>query len=106
MRDLPGTEHTNERAHWNRFSNLKVQTKVLLGFSVILLLLAAVSLLSYRGFSVVATQFGHYAGVVDVASDAGSIERDVVKRWQGEYPDHLTLEKIPLEKGAALLTYG
>lgn len=33
-------------------------------------------------------------------------ERDVVKRWQGEYPDHLTLEKIPLEKGAALLTYG
>ena len=79
MRDLPGTEHTNERAHWNRFSNLKVQTKVLLGFSVILLLLAAVSLLSYRGFSVVATQFGHYAGVVDVASDAGSIERDLVK---------------------------
>jgi predicted O-methyltransferase YrrM len=32
-------------------------------------------------------------------------ERDVVKRWQDEYADRLTLERIPLEKGAALLTF-
>ena len=32
-------------------------------------------------------------------------ERDVVKRWQAEHGDRLTLEKIPLEKGAALLTF-
>ncbi len=31
-------------------------------------------------------------------------ERDVVARWQAEYGDRLTLEKVPLEKGAALLT--
>ncbi|GAA4690557.1 hypothetical protein GCM10023349_01300 [Nocardioides conyzicola] len=32
-------------------------------------------------------------------------ERDVVKRWRSEYGDRLTLERVPLEKGAALLTF-
>ena len=31
-------------------------------------------------------------------------ERNVVKRWQDEFPDRLSLETIQLEKGAALLT--
>ena len=33
-------------------------------------------------------------------------ERDIVARWQREYGDHFTLEAVPLEKGAALLTFG
>lgn len=31
-------------------------------------------------------------------------ERDVVKRWRRELGDRVTLERVPLEKGAALLT--
>ncbi|KQW53551.1 hypothetical protein ASC77_04565 [Nocardioides sp. Root1257] len=31
-------------------------------------------------------------------------ERDVVKRWRRELGDRITLERVPLEKGAALLT--
>ncbi|WP_051218309.1 O-methyltransferase [Nocardioides insulae] len=30
-------------------------------------------------------------------------EQDVVKRWQAENPDRLTVETVPLEKGAALI---
>lgn len=32
-------------------------------------------------------------------------ERAVIERWQQEYADRITLESIPLEKGAALLTF-
>ncbi len=32
-------------------------------------------------------------------------ERDTVARWQAEYGDRFTLEAVPLEKGAALLTF-
>ena len=31
-------------------------------------------------------------------------ERVILKRWQSEYPDRLSVESIPLEKGAALVT--
>ena len=31
-------------------------------------------------------------------------ERNIVRRWQEEFPDRLDLERIPLEKGAALIT--
>ena len=79
MSNLSAVACKKSRALGDAFGDLKVKTKVLLGFSIILLLLATVSVLSYRGFSVIAGQFGYYAGVVDVASDASGIERDLVK---------------------------
>jgi methyl-accepting chemotaxis protein len=79
MPNASAAENAKPRAPWRRFSDLKVKTKIFIGFSLVLLLLATVSVLSYHGFAAIAGQFGYYAGVVDVASDTGDIERDLVK---------------------------
>ncbi|QEX14957.1 methyl-accepting chemotaxis protein [Hypericibacter terrae] len=60
-------------------ANMKVKTKVLSGFGLVLLLLAGVSAISFMGFSSISSQFGDYSTAVGVAADAGEIERDVVK---------------------------
>jgi len=64
---------------WAAFNNLKVKTKVLSGFAVVLAILIAVSSVGYVGFSKIAGQFGHYATAVEVALDSGEIELDLVK---------------------------
>ncbi|HWA45806.1 MAG TPA: methyl-accepting chemotaxis protein [Hypericibacter adhaerens] len=61
------------------FANMKVKTKVLSGFGLVLLLLATVSGISFMGFSSIGTQFGEYIGAVNIVDDASNIERDVVK---------------------------
>ena len=60
-------------------ANMKVKTKVLSGFALVLLLLAGVSAISLMGFTSISSQFGDYSEAVGVAADAGEIERDVVK---------------------------
>jgi methyl-accepting chemotaxis protein len=59
--------------------SLKVKTKVLLGFAVILALLAVVSAISFFGFSSISSQFGHYTAAVTVVADASGIERDLTE---------------------------
>ena len=61
------------------FANMKVKTKVLLGFAMVLLLLATVAGVSYFGFNGISGQFGQYSDAVTIASDSGGIERDLVK---------------------------
>jgi methyl-accepting chemotaxis protein len=61
------------------FTNLKVKTKILLGFSIVLVILLAVSLASYLGFNKISGQFVEYAGAVGVAIDSGDVELDLVK---------------------------
>ena len=52
--------------------NLKVKTKVLLGFAVILMMLAVVSAISFFGFTSISSQFGHYTAAVTVAKPSSS----------------------------------
>ena len=61
------------------FANLKVKTKVMLGFATVLLLLATVAGMSYLGFNGISGQFGEFSDAVTVAVDSGGIERDLVK---------------------------
>ena len=61
------------------FNNLKVMTKVMSGFSVVIALMIAVSAVAYWGFNNISGQFGHYTGAVTVAIDSGEIELDLVK---------------------------
>jgi methyl-accepting chemotaxis protein len=60
-------------------NNLKVKTKILLGFAVVLALMAVMSAVSYFGFNKIDGQFGHYAAAVRVVQDSSDIELDLVR---------------------------
>jgi CHASE3 domain sensor protein len=60
-------------------NNLKVKTKILLGFAVVLALMAVMSAVSFFGFNKIDGQFGHYAAAVRVVLDSSDIELDLVR---------------------------
>jgi methyl-accepting chemotaxis protein len=61
----------------NFFANLKIRTRVILGFLCVLAILAAIALAGFLGFSRVATEFANYTGIVNIASNAQTIERNL-----------------------------
>jgi methyl-accepting chemotaxis protein len=65
------------RGRGNFLANMKIRTRVILGFLCVLAILAAISLVGFFGFSKVATEFGNYTDVVNIASDAQTIERNL-----------------------------
>jgi methyl-accepting chemotaxis protein len=60
------------RARWN---NLKVRTKILLGFLIVLSLFAIVSATSYRSLVNISTQIGSYTQIVEVLATARGADR-------------------------------
>ncbi|MGH6883471.1 MAG: MCP four helix bundle domain-containing protein, partial [Hypericibacter sp.] len=61
----------------NFLANMKIRTRVILGFLCVLAILAAIALVGFFGFSKVATEFANYTDVVNIASDAQTIERNL-----------------------------
>ncbi len=61
------------------FSNVKVKTKVFIGFSVIVAILAGVSAISYFNFSSTSHEIGAYTENVEEAAIAGEIETKFLK---------------------------
>ena len=61
----------------NFIANMKIRTRVILGFLCVLAIVAAIALVGFFGFSRVATEFGNYTDVVNIASDAQTIERNL-----------------------------
>jgi methyl-accepting chemotaxis protein len=59
------------------FANMKIRTRVILGFLCVLVILAVISLISIFGFGKVATEFADYTDVVNIAADAQTIERNL-----------------------------
>src|SRR5215510_12978022 len=65
------------QAGW--FKNIKIKAKILVGFTLVLLILAVVGAVAYFGSSKTKTHFGTYSGQAGLAIDAISIERDVTQ---------------------------
>ena len=60
------------------FTNRKINTKIMIGFAIVLALLAALSVLSYRGFSNVSEGFGAFNQRVKVVSIVRDVDRGFV----------------------------
>lgn len=79
MSDKPTIAESKMGSLGATFINLKVKTKVLSGFVIVLFLLIGVAAVAYTGFNRVSHQFQHYATAVGLAIDASEIELDLVK---------------------------
>ena len=60
------------------FTNRKINTKIMIGFAIVLALLAALSVLSYRGFGNVSEGFGAFNQRVKVVSIVRDVDRGFV----------------------------
>jgi methyl-accepting chemotaxis protein len=58
-----------------RWANLKVKTKILIGFAIVLVLFAVVSATSYRSLVRIGEQFGSYNQIVEVVTTAQGADR-------------------------------
>ncbi len=61
------------------FQNLKIATKILLGFAAVLIILAAVALAGIHGLNRTAADLAHYVMAVELFGDAANIERDLLE---------------------------
>lgn len=60
------------------FTNRKINTKIMIGFAIVLALMAGLSVLSYRGFSKVSEGFGAFNQRVKVVSIVRDVDRAFV----------------------------
>ena len=60
------------------FTNRKINTKIMIGFAIVLALLAALSVLSYRGFGNVSEGFGAFNQRVKVVGIVRDVDRGFV----------------------------
>ena len=60
------------------FTNRRINTKIMIGFAVVLVLLATLSVMSYRGFGKVSDGFGAFNQRVKVVSIARTVDRNFV----------------------------
>ena len=60
------------------FTNRRINTKIMIGFAIVLALLAVLSVLSYRGFSKVSDGFGTFNQRVKVVSIVRDVDRGFV----------------------------
>jgi methyl-accepting chemotaxis protein len=72
------------------FNNLKVSTKITIGFAIVILALMFVGMTGYRGISHVGDDFEGYAGQVTVVDDVADIDRNFMnyRRLVGEVSTH------------------
>jgi methyl-accepting chemotaxis protein len=61
------------------FQNLKIATKILLGFAAVLVILAVVAVVGVLGLSRTAADLSHYVLAVELYGDAAEIERDLLE---------------------------
>ena len=60
------------------FTNRRINTKIMIGFAIVLALLAVLSVLSYRGFIKVSDGFGAFNQRVKVVSIVRDVDRGFV----------------------------
>jgi methyl-accepting chemotaxis protein len=78
MREMVGAAvKTPSGAGW--FKNIRIRTKIMIGFAMVLAILAVVGAVAYVGSSNTSVHFGTYTGQAGLAIDALSIERDVTQ---------------------------
>jgi methyl-accepting chemotaxis protein len=61
------------------FQNLKIATKILLGFAAVLAILAVVAVVGVLGLSRTSADLSHYVLAVELYGDAADIERDLLE---------------------------